>query len=161
MIDYRIQPHSRRCCITGRDLQPGEKYFSALVDEDHQLVRKDYSSEAWQGPPQGAFGYWAGRISRESEGRRPHIDDDLLLECFHRLENQTDLSKLSFRYVAALLLMRRKRFRFTDAQLVNGQEVLVVLCSRDKKKYEVINPQLSEQQIADVQEEVFRVLGWG
>lgn len=161
MIDYRIQPHSRRCCMTGRDLLPGEKYFSALVDEDHQLVRKDYSNEAWQGPPQGAFGYWTGRMPQDNERHRPHIDDELLLECFHRLEGQTDQGKLSFRYVAALLLMRRKRLRFTDAHVVNGQEVLVVFCSRDKKKYEVINPQLSEQQIADVQEEVFRVLGWG
>ena len=52
-MEYTIQPNSRRCAATGRELQPGERFFSALVEEDRQFVRKDYCRDAWQGPPPG------------------------------------------------------------------------------------------------------------
>jgi hypothetical protein len=160
MIEYRIQAHTRRCCLTGRELRPGEKFFTALLEENDQFVRKDYSAEAWQGPPEGCFSFWAGRVPRQGEQQRPQIDDELLLDCFDRLEGQDEPRKVNFRYVVALLLMRRKRFKFTDARLVGGQEILVVANPRDKKKYDVVNPHLSEEEIAVVQEEVFKVLGW-
>jgi hypothetical protein len=160
MMEYRIQPHSRRCTITGRELKPGEKFFTALLEENNQFVRRDFSTEAWQGPPPEAFSFWAGRVPRESEARRPQIDDEMLLECFHRLEGQTEPRKVNFRYVVALLLMRRKRLKFIDARLVQSQEVLVVFCPREKKKYDLVNPHLSEEEIASVQDEVFKVLGW-
>jgi hypothetical protein len=159
MTEYSIQPHTRRCAITGRELRPGEKFFTVLVEEDGQFVRKDFSGEVWQGPP-GEVNFWSGRVPRDAEAQKPHFDDELLLDCFHRLEGQDEPRKVNFRYVVALLLMRRKRFRFLDARLVQGREVLVVASVRDKNKYEVVNPHLSETEIVAVQEEVFRVLGW-
>ncbi len=160
MMDYQIQPNTKVCAATGRELQPGEKFFTALLEENHQLIRKDFSYQAWKGPPEGTFSFWMGHIPADEGERRPQIDDEVLVDCFHRLEGETEPRKVQFRYVTALLLMRRKRFKFDDAKLVNGQEVLVVRCSRSKKNFEVINPKLSEEEIALVQEEVFKVLGW-
>lgn len=159
MMDYRIQPHTRRCVVTGKELKPGEKFFTALVEENHQFVRRDYSIEAWQGPPVEAFSFWMGHVPRETDAR-PQIDEELLLDCFLRLEGQNEPRKVNFRYVVALLLMRQKRLKFVDAKISRGQEILVVQNARDKKRYEVINPQLSEPEIDNVQEEVFKVLGW-
>ncbi len=160
MMEYRIQPHTRHCVVTGRELKPGERYFTALVEENSQFIRKDYSSDAWQGPPPGAFGFWGGRVPRNTEAHKPHFDDDLLLDCFHQLEGQEEPRKVNFRYVVALLLLRRKRLRFVDARLSAGGETLVVASVRDKKQHDVVNPHLSENEIATVQEEVFKVLGW-
>ena len=28
-MEYQIQPNSRKCAVTGRELQPGERFFSA------------------------------------------------------------------------------------------------------------------------------------
>jgi len=159
-MDYQIQPHTRHCSVTGRELQPGERFFTALMEEDNKFVRKDYSHEAWNGPPPDAFSFWGGKVPDVKDGRKLDIDDEILIDCFHRLENQDDPRKVNFRYTVALLLMRRKRLKFEDAKQVNGQEVLVVRCPRDKKKYEVVNPQLDDEEIAAVQEEVFQVLGW-
>src|SRR4029077_907250 len=107
VMDYQIQPNSRRCAVTGRELQPGERYYSALLEENHQFVRKDFASDAWQGPPTGAFGLWSGRVTAADAKARPRFDDDLLEDCFGRLEGQTEPSRVNFRYVVALLLMRR------------------------------------------------------
>ena len=83
MTDYQIQPNSRRCAISGRELQTGERFFSALIDENHQFVRKDFSTEAWQGPPVGAFSFWTGRVTAATDKLKPRFDDDLLEDCFH------------------------------------------------------------------------------
>jgi hypothetical protein len=160
MMDYRIQPHTRRCVVTGRELKPGDKFFTALVDDNGQFVRRDYSVEAWQGPPPGVFSFWTGHVPRDTDPNKPRFDDEMFLECFHRLEGQEEPRKVNFRYVVALLLMRRKRLRFVDARMEHGREVITVSCVRDRNKYEVVNPHLSEAEIGAVQEEVFKVLGW-
>jgi hypothetical protein len=78
MVDYQIQPNSRRCAVTGRELQPGERFYSALLEEGQQFVRRDYSREAWQGPPAGAFSFWTGVVQASTEKIKPRFDDDLL-----------------------------------------------------------------------------------
>jgi len=159
MTEYQIQPNTRRCAATGRELQPGEKFYTALLDEGGRFLRKDYSSAAWQGPPPGAFGFWTGRVPAH-EGRHQAIDDDMLVECFQRLEGEAEPGKVNFRYVVALLLMRRKRFKFEEARVEHGLEVFTLRCVRTSAHHEVINPRLTEAQMAEVQDEVFKVLGW-
>lgn len=160
MTDYQIQPHTRRCVTTGRDLQPGERYYTALLELGEQLVRQDFSSQAWQGPPAGAFSFWSGRVPQPSETAKPRFDDDVLEECFQRLEEQGERSRVNFRYVVALLLIRRKRFRFEQTIDADGVEKLELSNIKTGEKYLVLNPQLTDEQMAEVQGEVFRVLGW-
>jgi hypothetical protein len=160
MTEYQIQPHTRRCAVTGRDLQPGEKFYAVLLEQGDGFLRQDYSSEAWQGPPPGAVGFWCGRVPAASEPARPRFDDDLLEECFDRLEGQEEPGKVSFRYVLALLLLRRKRLKLEGARADAGREVLTFRCTRSRQRREVVNPGLTEDEVAAVQDEVFKVLGW-
>ena len=160
MTDYQIQPNTRHCTVTGRELRPGEKFYSVLLQEGGKLVRQDYAAEAWQGPPDGAFSFWSGRVPAAEQGRKLRIDDDLLADCFQRLEGQSEPAQVNFRYVVALLLMRRKRFKFEEARAEGGQEVLRLRCARTGAQYDVVNPRLTEDEMVAVQDEVFKVLGW-
>ena len=87
-------------------------------------------------------------------------DDDMLLECFQRLEGRTEPASENFRYVLALLLMRRKRFKFEETRNGGGREVLVLKCGRTGTRHEVANPHLTDEQMTAVQEDVFQALGW-
>ncbi len=160
VTDYQIQPNSRRCAVTGRELQPGERYYSALVEEGNQLLRRDYSQEAWTGPPPAAFSFWTGKVPPPEERARPRFDDDLLEECFHRLAGQTDPGRVNFRYVVTLLLIRRKRLKLESSTVEDGVEVLTVRGVRDGSAHQVVNPRLTEDEMRQVQDEVFQVLGW-
>jgi hypothetical protein len=160
MTEYQFQAHTRRCAASGRTLRPGERYFSVLLDEGGKLIRQDFASEAWQGPPREAFSFWSGKVPPEEEGRVSRIDDDALVDCFLRLEGEQDPARINFRYVAALLLMRRKRFKFEEALKEGEQEILCLRCTRTQTLYRVINPHLTEEEMGAVQEEVFKVLGW-
>src|SRR5262245_7428340 len=128
MTDYQIQAPTRRCTVTGQELLPGSRYFSVLLEQDGKLVRQDYSAEAWQGPPHGAFSFWAGRIPVQDQPKKIVIDDEMLLECFQRLEGQDEPAKLNFRYVVALLLMRRKRLKFDQVRTDGDRELLQLSC---------------------------------
>jgi hypothetical protein len=161
MTDYQLQAPTRRCHVTGRELRPGEKYFSALLDEAGRFVRRDFAPDAWVGPPENAIGHWAARVPKDGQApKRPPIDDDLLAECFHRLDGATDPSRVQFRYVVALLLMRRKRFKFEDVTKDAAGETLLLRDTRTGDRHAVADPGLTEEAMAAVQDEVFRVLGW-
>jgi hypothetical protein len=160
MLDYQIQPNTRRCAQTGRELLAGERYFAVLFEEGDRLVRQDYGAEAWQGSPPHAFSFWTGRVPAEEGAARPRFDDDMLMDCFTRLESQTEPRKVSFRYVVALLLLRRKRLKLEQTLREGGQSTLTFRCPRSGAAHQVTDPGLTEDELERVQEDVFEVLGW-
>jgi hypothetical protein len=160
MTDYPIGPGARRCCVSGRELRPGERYYSVLLDDEGTFRRKDFAVEAWTGPPAGAFGFWLGKVPAAEGKKRLAFDDEMLLECFARLEGQLEPARVRFRYVIALLLMRRKRLRFEEAKTDAGQEVLALRCARSGTVHLVVNPRLTDAEMASVQDDVFQALGW-
>jgi hypothetical protein len=160
MTNYQIHGPARVCAITGRELRPGERMFSVLRDEAGQFVRTDYAADAWPGSPVGTVAWWAGRVPDAGRPAKPSINDDLLVDCFEHLAGTTDPARQKFRYVVALLLMRRKRFRFEDAKKREDAETLVVRDSRSGRRHEIADPQLTEPEMETVRDEVFRVLGW-
>jgi len=160
MTEYHIQPPTRRCVATGRELMVGERYFTALVEAGDHFQRQDFAAEAWKGPPTGAFSYWVGKVPATPEHQKPRFDDNLLEDCFERLDHPTEPGRINFRYVLALLLIRRKRLKFEESRYVGPEERLILTCPRSGRRWEVVNPRLSDAQMKDVQEEVFKVLGW-
>jgi hypothetical protein len=161
MTEYDIQAPARMCAATGRELKPGDRFFAVLTEDAGKLVRTDYAADAWPGAPAGAVAYWSGKVPTAGQKpRKPVVNDDLLLDCFDRLKDTADADGQNFRYVAALLLMRRKRFKFEDATRDDkGRDVLIVKDTRGGVHH-VTDPRLTDDQIAAVQTEVFRVLGW-
>jgi hypothetical protein len=158
---FDIQGPTRRCAANDRPLSPGERFYGVLSDEDGKFVRRDYAVDAWAGPPAGCVAFWAGRIPASDKPRKPTINDGLLLDCFDHLATSTDPARVNFRYVVALLLMRRKRLAFEDARkAADGTPVLVVRDTRGGARHEVPDPRLGEAEAEAVQAEVFRVLGW-
>jgi hypothetical protein len=159
MTPYQIQGPTRRCAGTGRELKAGEAHYSVLIEEGGQFVRKDYAVDAWDAPPEGVIAYWRGRIPTESR-QTPVFNDDLLLECFTHLGDAKEPGQRQFRYVVALLLMRRKRLKFEDVRRRDGDEYLCLKDGKSGMRYEVLDPHLTDAEMTTVQNEVFRVLGW-
>jgi hypothetical protein len=161
MIEYEIQGPTRVCAATGRELKAGDRFYGVLAADGDRFVRTDYAADAWAGPPAGAIAYWAGKVPAADKPRKPVVNDDLLVDCFERLKESSGPDGLNFRYVAALLLMRRKRFKFEDVfRDEAGHDVLLLRDARGGTVHQVIDPRLSDEQVAAVQTEVFRVLGW-
>lgn len=161
VTNYEIQGPARTCAATGQELKPGDRFYGVLADEDGRFVRRDFAALAWKGPPAGVVAYWAGRIPTSDRPKKPTFNDELLADCFRHLAGTVEPDRQKFRYVVALLLMRRKRLKFEDTRrLPDGTNVLVVRDAKSGERQEVADPRLDEVEIAAVQDEVFRLLGW-
>jgi hypothetical protein len=161
MTEFHIQGPTRHCTATGRSLVVGEKFFSVLVEEAGKYLRKDYATDAWQGPPTEAIAFWPGKVPASDKPKKPTFNDELLIDWFHHLAGRAEPDRVNFRYVVALLLMRRKRLKFEDVLRTEaGESLLVVRDAKSGTRHEIPDPRLAEDEITLVQDEVFRVLGW-
>jgi hypothetical protein len=157
MIDYEVQRCTRHCADTGRELQPGETFYSTLVTDGAQVVRHDYSQQAWHGPPEGVLGWWKARMPERDAKKLHWAPNDVMLELLEGLETQPD--KQDLRYVLALLLIRRRVVRLEDTQRdESSREVSVLYCPRRETTYRVVTVMPSEQRTAEIQEELARLL---
>ena len=83
------------------------------------MRRVDVSIEAWGGGyrPPHLFSFWKTTIPEASGKKKTFVDDAVLLNLLRRLEEATEPQRLAFRFVVALILMRKKLLRYdgTDA----------------------------------------------
>ncbi len=157
MIDYEVQRCTRHCATTGRELQPGEEFFSTLVAEGAEVVRRDYAADAWQGPPEGVLGWWKSQMPERTAKKLHWAPNDVMLELLETLETQPD--KKDMRYVLGLLLVRRRVVRLEDTEQDDqGREVSVLYCPRREATYRVETTMPSDERIAEIQEELGQLL---
>ncbi len=156
-MDYAINRSTRRCCTSGRVLAEGEEFYTALFVEGAELVRRDYAKESWTSPPEGALGWWKARVPRREENKARLAPDEVLLQLFHELAEQPD--KQDLRFVLALLLVRRRLFKWEEPETNNdGQEVLVLSCPRDGGTYRVAAEVPDDARAAEIQDELAQLL---
>lgn len=147
--DWELARTTGRCAATGRAFGEGEAYYAALFETPAGLERRDYSLEAWSGPPEGSFCHWRGRIPiRERKPAALEIDGQMLSQLFVSLEEEQSETRQQFRFVLALLLLRKRLLRFEQAVRKDGQEFWQMRLLSDKSLHQVLNPRLGEEQIA-------------
>lgn len=156
-MDYEIQRCTRTCAATGKELTPGEPFYSVLIAEGAELKRYDYSIGAWKGPPDGAIGWWKSQMPDPAAKRLHWAPNDVMLHFFEQLDSQPD--KQDMRYVLALLLVRRRVMRLEEREHdERGGEVLVLYCPRREKTYRVAAVAPDQARIDEIQEELAKLL---
>lgn len=156
-MDYEVQRCTRVCAATARQLQPGETFYSTLVVEGADVVRRDYAREAWQGPPEGILGWWKSQMPTPNSHRVHWAPNDVMLHLFDELEQKPDLADM--RYVLALLLVRRRVLRLEETETDSkGNEVLVVYCPRNEttSSVHVVTP--SDERTDQIQQDLAGLL---
>jgi hypothetical protein len=154
-MDFEIQRCTRRCAASGQELAPGEVFFSVLRRHGAELVRADYASDRWAGPPDDCIGWWKSRMPDRDAGRVKLAPNDVLLQLFQQLEAVPD--KQDMRFVLALLLVRRRVLQ-VDESSGDDPNYMTLFCPRDESTYRVANLMPDEGRIEQIQEELARVL---
>lgn len=156
-MDYEIERFSRHCQATGRELAPGEAYYSAVVTDGGQIRRFDYAVDAWPGPPPGAIGWWKSQRTTAEPKRKSWAPNDVLLDFFESLEEQGENHDM--RYVLALLLVRRRVLRHDDSQAdAEGREVLILSSARRDTTYRAAVMAPTPPRVEWIQNELARLL---
>lgn len=151
---WHIARSSRTCAGSGESIEPGAPFYSALLEGDDTFERRDYSLAAWpEADKSGFFSYWKnkGGEPREKDDKKLQVDYDRLLSFFDSLEGSEDPGRILFRYVLALILVRRRRLRLDDMQRTDTGDRLVIYDRRHERTLEIVAPEATRDDMQKVQ----------
>ena len=158
MEQWQVQRSAGTCAGTGRQLEPGEEYYAALIDQQTGFERRDYCSEYWNQHQPEVFSFWKTTIPLPSQKKKLFVDDGVLINLFERLTDEDDPVKINFRFVLALILMRKRLLKYEDSFTNDTKETWKMRFVRETNIHQVINPQLNEEQIQQVSQELSSIL---
>ncbi len=139
------------CSVSGRQLEEGEEYYAVFFEEGDSFRRVDYSLESWDGQPANAFCFFKTRVPiQEEKKKKLFVDDGMLINFFERLASETEPVRLQFRFVLALILMRKRILRYEETVRDDGAELWQMRLVKEKSLHRVLNPHLTDEQIAGV-----------
>ncbi len=113
------------------------------------------------------FSYWKTTIPETEQKKKLFVDDGVLVDLFNRLESRTASADIQFRFVLALLLMRKRLIKYdgTEApaltdEIANGTAVEVwrMVLRNSGQAVRVTNPHLTTEQISEVSEQLSSIL---
>lgn len=148
-MDYQIKPLGKTCSVTGKPFVPGSTCRSALVEQNGQMVRIDYSPEGWTGPPAHAIGDWQTNVPEQSGP--PKLDPEHLMRYLEQLSEEASPSHDETRYLLAMLLLQQRRLRLETIRSDELGDVLVLSGLRGEGTFEVPHLQLGDADVAERQ----------
>lgn len=110
--DFKVGRCSRKCFGEDRPLREGEAFYSVVIENSSGFERRDYSADAWAGPPEGAVGHWKNRMPEAGERKMVLAPREVLIDLLRQMESaEPGTSAAKLRYLLALLLLRRRMVR--------------------------------------------------
>ncbi len=158
MDDWDINKPLGQCYGTGRKIEYGEEYFGALVETEEGFERRDFSAEFWEHEKPNVFCYWKSKLPHPDQKKQVFVDDDMLMAFFERLAEETEQERIDFRFVLALVLMRKRRLKYDSTRLEDGEEIWWLRIVGGKEIVEVVNPHLEEEQIEQLSSQIGQIL---
>lgn len=164
---YDISRTIGQCQACEKPLEPGEEFFAIVVEGDQakdegELLRRDFCIECWekrQDDQSALLALWRTRVPQPQEKKKLFVDDELLKDFFTRLDGADDEAKITFRFVLALVLMRKKLLVYDRAETdADGQETWSMHFKGSEDKHLVIDPQMDEDKIADVSRQLGAIM---
>ncbi len=151
------------CAASGRALEPGERTVAVMLEdaETGAFQRRDYAATEWDGivaiggVPAGLFCYWRRVVPEPNAKPSPFLDDDEIAGLFESLDADGDNRLRAFRYVLALLLVRRRMYRQVGSAERNGERVMLLVrrgSAKEETPIEVADPGMDAEAIAAAME---------
>jgi hypothetical protein len=157
--DWEVSRTTGRCAASDRPLAEGEAYYAVLLETAAGFERRDYAVDAWQGPPEGTFCYWRGRVPvREKKPGTYAVDMAILSQLFTQLEDAQSEPKQQLRFVLALLLMRKRLLKMDRGTTEEDREYWHLRMTSDQSMHRVLNPRLEKEQIERLSAQLTAIL---
>ncbi|MFK7961445.1 MAG: hypothetical protein AB8G96_13075 [Phycisphaerales bacterium] len=165
---YHVARSSGRCSATDRELEPGQAIVATLCErEDEGFDRHDFAESAWDegARPERLFSHWRTVVAEpDDDGRQAFVDDEVLVDLFHRLSEDEREQRVAFRFVLALILMRKRLLRFVgraDAARTDKAEIWLMRQrgqDAETPSLRVVNPRLDEDDVHELTAQLGEIL---
>ena len=161
--DYNISKPDGLCHACGQQFQVDQDFTATIRETDDGFQRQDFCEDCWTQDARAdkpeVIGVWRSRIPKPKEKRKLFVGDDVLMNFFQRLAGADEPAGISFRYVLALILMRKKLLiydRMDTDQL--GREVWQMHLRGSDEVHRVIDPKMDEDQILQVSQDLGQIM---
>lgn len=157
--DFVISKCTRKCAVSGRPLEPGESYVSALVPAGDEIVRIDVAASEWTGPKPDTVGWWRCRMPDAKEKKLRPAPNGVLLDTLSDLLERPGKEALA--YMLALLLTRRRvltNFESIVEQTVVDDSLWTLTCPADGRQWNIPIVEPDAEQLQALQEELNSLL---
>jgi hypothetical protein len=158
MDEWEVSKPLGQCSGTGKKIEYSEEYFAALVETEEGLQRRDFCADYWETEKPNVFCYWKTKLPHPDQKKQVFVDDEMLIAFFERLERESEQEKINFRFVLALILMRKRRLKYDSSVTEADKEIWRLRVAGGKETVEVINPHLDEQQIEQLSSQISQIL---
>jgi hypothetical protein len=156
-VEYQVHRCTRHCAVSGREIQPGEAFYSTLTVQGADVARQDYAADVWTGPPEGVLGWWRSVLPASDAKRVRWAPNDVMLDLVEQWSGEP--ARADVCYVLALLLVRRRVVKLEETERdEQGGEVSVLYCPRRETTYRVPTVVPSDQRVAQIQQELAELL---
>ena len=162
-----LQRPGGTCDVTGEAIGPGQAFVAALREGDGGLERLDVTAAAWEGfeGKDRLLAYWRATMPAKGQKVDPIDDDAVLGDLIERL-GEVEAGggeQVRFRFVVALVLMRKRQLAY-EATEVEGDDEVWVMRWRGRQHghrepvVRVVDPKLDDEQIAGLTESIGQIL---
>ncbi|MBI5722931.1 MAG: hypothetical protein HZA50_03155 [Planctomycetes bacterium] len=160
--EYEIAKITGICQGCNRQMQPDEDVVAAVFEAEELLERRDYCPDCWNALPSistaGALGVWRTKVPRPQEKKKLLIDDGLIVNFFERLAGSEEPARINFRFVLALVLMRKKLLVYDGMFNRDGAEIWKMHFKNTPEAHEIVNPKMDEDKIAEVSGQLGQIM---
>jgi hypothetical protein len=159
---WEVKSRSTACLATEKEFKEGETILSRLVNTKEGMLREDYCQEAWsQELKKDALFYWKTKFRLPPPKKEEAFKEENAEEFLREMITRNDPSLMNTLFILAVLLERKRLLIERGVQRnPDGQPVRIYEHKDSGETFFILDPELSLDQVADVQEEVALALGW-
>jgi hypothetical protein len=155
------RPHGK-CAVCEQIIEPGDKFMACLRETEIGFERADCMVDCWEKLDRGQIvAFWKTTMPRPEAKKKIFVDDQVLCELFERLSDVTEPSKLNFRFVLGLILMRKRMLVYENTRREGEREIWSMRLRGRDDRLDLLNPQLTEEQVMDVSRQLGEILNEG
>ena len=136
--------------------------------EPMPFARVDFCETCWgmgrrPEAPLEMFGFWKTTVPVPQEKKKLLVDDSVLVDVFGRIEGRTEPQEVRFRFVLALILMRKRLLKYEGMEEsstadTQSPEVWRMTPKGSEAVVRVVNPHLAAEQITEVSQQLSAIL---
>jgi hypothetical protein len=159
---WEVKSRARQCVETGREFQENDVICSRLVATSDGWERQDFSEEAWSADKKEAsLFYWRTRFRLPPPKKEEPFKEENAEILLREYLEKNDPEATNTVFILAVMLERKRLLIERGVQRdPEGQQIRIYEHKDSGETFFVVDPELSLDQIGDVQMEVARTLGW-
>ncbi len=161
--EYSVNKTAGQCCNCEKQLEVGVEFVATLKEASEEFLREDFCLSCWENHKDncqpGMLGFWHSKVAQPQEKKKLFVDNELLINFFERLDGSEEPAKINFRFVLALILMRKKLLVYEgSSKMDDGRDTWTMHLKGSEEKHQVIDPKMDDEKISQVSEQLSEIL---